>query len=68
VGGTALKEYYATLIMAKELAIVENNDRGRMFAGLRFEPGRIFDSVIYGHDATLTNTQHMREPAQPVCV
>jgi anti-repressor protein len=34
-------EYYATLTMGKELAMVENNDRGRMFGGLRFEPGRI---------------------------
>jgi hypothetical protein len=30
--------------------MVEDNGRGRMFAGLRFEPGRIFGSVNNGHD------------------
>src|SRR2546428_5824529 len=38
-------KYYGTLSMGKELAMVENNARGRMFAGLRSEPGRIFGSV-----------------------
>src|SRR6266404_3485433 len=33
------------ITMGKELAMVENNDRGRTFAGSRFEPGRIFGSV-----------------------
>jgi|GraSoi_2013_40cm_1033754.scaffolds.fasta_scaffold295679_1 hypothetical protein len=27
-GGAPFKEYYATLTMGKELAMVENNDRG----------------------------------------
>jgi hypothetical protein len=27
-------DYHATVTMAKELAIVENNDRGRIFAGI----------------------------------
>jgi phage anti-repressor protein len=29
VGGTPLKEYYGTISMGKELAMVENNDRAR---------------------------------------